>query len=161
METVRQRKDGTSVLISLKVSPVRDVQGQIVGASKIARDIGARKRDEAERAELDRRLTTLVAASASLLDSPETELVRSATVSLARQLLVADGYAVWANEPDEPVWHVVKSEGISSGFASRVIASYRGAAVPPGTVFSHPLAVPDVAALGDPQTGRADAGEAL
>jgi PAS domain S-box-containing protein len=146
IETVRQRKDGTSVLISLKVSPVRDVQGQIVGASKIARDIGARKRDEAERAELDRRLTTLVAASASLLDSPETELVRSATVSLARQLLVADGYAVWANEPDEPVWRVVKSEGISSGFASRVIASYRGAAVPPGTVFSNPLAVPDVAA---------------
>ena len=38
-ETVRQRKDGTLVPISLTVSPIRDGNGQIVGASKIARDV--------------------------------------------------------------------------------------------------------------------------
>lgn len=38
-ETIRQRKDGTLVPISLTVSPVRDNAGKIVGASKIARDI--------------------------------------------------------------------------------------------------------------------------
>lgn len=38
-ETVRKRKDGTLVPISLTVSPVRDDDGNIVGASKIARDI--------------------------------------------------------------------------------------------------------------------------
>jgi PAS domain S-box-containing protein len=43
-ETVRRRKDGTSVDISLTVSPIVDVEGQIVGASGIARDITERKR---------------------------------------------------------------------------------------------------------------------
>lgn len=38
-ETVRQRKDGTLIDISLNISPVRDSHGVIVGASKIARDI--------------------------------------------------------------------------------------------------------------------------
>jgi PAS domain S-box-containing protein len=46
-ETVRQRKDGSSIEISLTVSPVRDIEGRIVGASKIARDITERKRAEA------------------------------------------------------------------------------------------------------------------
>ncbi len=45
-ETVRRRKDGTSVEISLAVSPVRNANGRIVGASKIARDITERKRAE-------------------------------------------------------------------------------------------------------------------
>ena len=38
-ETIRRRKDGTLVEISLTVSPIKDAQGRIVGASKIARDI--------------------------------------------------------------------------------------------------------------------------
>jgi PAS domain S-box-containing protein len=45
-ETVRQRKDGSAVDISLTVSPVRNPNGEIVGASKIARDITDRKRTE-------------------------------------------------------------------------------------------------------------------
>lgn len=47
-ETVRQAKDGTLVEISLSVSPVRDSTGKIVGASKIARNITAKKRLERE-----------------------------------------------------------------------------------------------------------------
>lgn len=43
-ETVRRRKDGTLVEISLTISPVRDKDGVIVGASKIVRDISERKR---------------------------------------------------------------------------------------------------------------------
>jgi len=46
-ETVRRRKDGACVDVSVTVSPVRDAEGRIVGASKIARDITERK--EAER----------------------------------------------------------------------------------------------------------------
>ena len=45
-ETVRKRKDGTLLDISLTISPVRDADGVIVGASKIARDISQRKRIE-------------------------------------------------------------------------------------------------------------------
>ena len=44
-ETVRQRKDGSLIDISLTVSPVKDMQGEIIGASKIARDITQHKRD--------------------------------------------------------------------------------------------------------------------
>jgi PAS domain S-box-containing protein len=43
-ETVRQRKDGTLVDVSLTVSPIIDHDGTIIGASKIARDISERKR---------------------------------------------------------------------------------------------------------------------
>ncbi len=38
-ETVRQRKDGTQIHVSLTVSPLKDPNGEIVGASKIARDV--------------------------------------------------------------------------------------------------------------------------
>ena len=48
-ETVRVRKDGRRIDISLSVSPIRDSTGRIVGAAKIARDITLRKRaDEAQ-----------------------------------------------------------------------------------------------------------------
>lgn len=53
-ETVRQRKYGGLVDISLSVSPIKNSQGAIVGASKIARDISERKRDEAQIALLAR-----------------------------------------------------------------------------------------------------------
>jgi PAS domain S-box-containing protein len=42
-ETIRRRKDGTLLDISLTVSPVKDDAGQVIGASKIARDITERK----------------------------------------------------------------------------------------------------------------------
>jgi PAS domain S-box-containing protein len=45
-DTVRLRKDGTKVHVSLTVSPLRDHEGKIAGASKIARDITDRKRAE-------------------------------------------------------------------------------------------------------------------
>ena len=49
-ETVRRRKDGTLVNISLTISPVKDELGRVVGASKIARDITERKQaDEARK----------------------------------------------------------------------------------------------------------------
>jgi PAS domain S-box-containing protein len=47
-ETVRVRKDGRQIHVSLVASPIRDVTGKIVGASAIARDITERKQLEAE-----------------------------------------------------------------------------------------------------------------
>jgi PAS domain S-box-containing protein len=44
-ETARRRKDGDLIDVSLAVSPVRNAQGKIIGASKIARDITKRKRE--------------------------------------------------------------------------------------------------------------------
>jgi PAS domain S-box-containing protein len=58
-ETLRRRKDGTTLDISVTVSPVRDAAGQIVGASKVARDITARKRGQQALQENEERLRTL------------------------------------------------------------------------------------------------------
>jgi PAS domain S-box-containing protein len=46
LETTRLKKDGTRVDVSLTVSPIKNVYGEVIGASKIARDIGERKRME-------------------------------------------------------------------------------------------------------------------
>jgi PAS domain S-box-containing protein len=52
-ETVRQRKDGTLIDISLNVSPVRNAYGVIIGASKIARDITEHNRLQAAEREAE------------------------------------------------------------------------------------------------------------
>jgi two-component system, LuxR family, sensor kinase FixL len=46
-ETVRLRKGGSSVMVSLTVSPVKNAEGGVIGASKIARDVTERKQAEA------------------------------------------------------------------------------------------------------------------
>jgi PAS domain S-box-containing protein len=53
-ETVRQRKDGSLIDISLTVSPIKSAQGKIVGAAKISRDITERKRGDERIATLAR-----------------------------------------------------------------------------------------------------------
>jgi len=45
-ETVRRRKDGRDIFMSLTISPIRNAEGRIVGASTIGRDITERKRAE-------------------------------------------------------------------------------------------------------------------
>jgi PAS domain S-box-containing protein len=46
-ETIRQRKHGSLIDVSMTVSPVKDSKGKVIGASKIARDITDRKRSDA------------------------------------------------------------------------------------------------------------------
>lgn len=59
-DTVRVRKDGRAIDVSVTISPIRDNRGVVVGASKIARDIGERRRAEAAlRAAEDRYHSTL------------------------------------------------------------------------------------------------------
>jgi PAS domain S-box-containing protein len=48
-QTRRRRKDGTLIDVSLTVSPIRDAEGRIVGASKIGRDVTAERRARDER----------------------------------------------------------------------------------------------------------------
>ena len=50
-ETIRQHKDGTIISVSLTISPVKDMTGKIIGASKIARNISERKLTERKLAE--------------------------------------------------------------------------------------------------------------
>ena len=58
LETVRIRKDGTAVEVSLTISPIKDAGGRVVGASTVARDITRHKQEENERLSLIQDLTT-------------------------------------------------------------------------------------------------------
>jgi len=62
-ETVRMTKDGRRIDVSLSISPVRDGAGAVVGASTIARDITARKRDIRKLTESEERLRSVVDAA--------------------------------------------------------------------------------------------------
>jgi PAS domain S-box-containing protein len=92
-ETKRRRKDGTIIDVSITVSPVRNGYGEIIGASKIARDITEEKRVEQQRNESERRKDESLAILAHELRNP------LATVLSAVQILIAKG-------PPEPdlIW---------------------------------------------------------
>ena len=70
-DTIRQRKDGSLVPISLTVSPLRASDGRIIGASKIARDITERRRLEAAKlalmSEVNHRSKNLLATVQSII----------------------------------------------------------------------------------------------
>jgi PAS domain S-box-containing protein len=76
-ETVRARKDGTLLNISLSISPIRDGSGVIIGASKIARDITARKLTEKALRDSEARLRAVVEATPDCVKivSPDGTLV--------------------------------------------------------------------------------------
>ena len=70
-ETVRQRKDGSLIPISLSVSPIYDDAGVVIAASKIARDITERARllaDAQEQATIARQLSDIGVSVAASLD---------------------------------------------------------------------------------------------
>jgi PAS domain S-box-containing protein len=86
-DTVRLRKDGSTVDISLTVSPIRDSSGTIVGASKIARDVGQRKRMEMDLREADQRKDEFLATLAHELRNPLAP-IRTASEVLSHLALV-------------------------------------------------------------------------
>ena len=100
-DTVRRRKDGTLVDVSLTVSPIL-VDGQIVGASKIARDITARKQAQLTQTlllrELNHRTKNLLAVADSIVrqtsrSSPPEEMVdrisrRLHALSVSQDLMI-------------------------------------------------------------------------
>ncbi len=95
-ETVRRRKDGTLIDISLTVSPIKNAQGKIIGASKIARDITQQRRAQEQQNlilnEIKHRirntLATVQAISAQTMRSATAE-ERSAFAARLRTLAAA------------------------------------------------------------------------
>ncbi len=78
-ETVRMRKDGSLVDISLTVSPLKNADGKIIGASKIARDISERKREEGRRKLLINELNHRVKNTLASVQSISAETFRGDT----------------------------------------------------------------------------------
>ena len=98
-ETQRLAKDGTRIDVALTISPLRDSTGQIIGASKIARDITARKQAEAE-LERRRQETALLAELAQGLNaSLELETVLQRVVTGAQELCGSERVLLALREP--------------------------------------------------------------
>ncbi|WP_119271504.1 PAS domain S-box protein [Taklimakanibacter deserti] len=91
-ETVRRRKDGSLVHVSLAVSPIVDPQGMILGASKIARDMTtqhlAHERQQLLLREMNHRVKNLFAVTSSLisLNSRSATSVRELAASVTERL---------------------------------------------------------------------------
>ena len=62
-QTVRVRKDGSTLDVSLTISPVRDSSGRVIGASKVARDITTQRRAEIALRESEERFRAIVQAT--------------------------------------------------------------------------------------------------
>jgi PAS domain S-box-containing protein len=90
LETVRQRKDGTRIDVSITVSPIKNSYGEVIGASKIARDISAQKRarEILQRSEEMARFLGDASTSVAALVDVESSMQR-----LVR--LCADWFADW------------------------------------------------------------------
>ena len=151
-ETVRQRKDGSFVEISLTISPIRNSRGKIVGASKIARDITelkkARERQRLLLREMSHRVKNLFALSGSIVGlsarlakSPHelAELTRARLSALAQAhaLTFSDGFGDTAHQPttlqslirtilapfDEPEHPRIAVSGIDAGVSGSAVTS--------------------------------------
>ena len=91
LETTRVRKDGTVIPVSLTVSPIRDVDGRVVGASTIARDLTEQVQKETALAEASRQYRLLAenASDVVVMTSPDS-VITWVSPSLTRSL----GWAV-------------------------------------------------------------------
>ena len=92
-ETVRKRRDGGLIPISLTVSPVLDASGEVIGASKIARDISERKHAEKQAAMLAERDAFLSQVTLTLSGSLDYEQTLR-TLAAATTPAVADYCAI-------------------------------------------------------------------
>jgi PAS domain S-box-containing protein len=106
-ETVRRRKDGSLIAISLTISPLKDTSGRIVGASKIARDITERYRLQEQQkllvGEMKHRiknsLATIQAIATQTLNQPterDSFIARLHALDSAYDLLTSD---TWERAP--------------------------------------------------------------
>jgi PAS domain S-box-containing protein len=96
-ETLRRRKNGALVEISLSVSPIRNAEGTIVGASKIARDITRRKRNEALLRRQAERLETLNRIARTLSSDLDLERIVQTVTDSATELAGAKFGAFFYN----------------------------------------------------------------
>ena len=131
-ETRRTRKDGSTIELSVTISPIRDGSGRVIGASKIARDISDRRRIERLLVQSEKIAATgrMAAAVAHEINNPLEAVMN--LIFLARQNSPPTGKAYqhlkMAEEELERVSHI----------ARQTLGYYRDAGLPT-EVFLHEL----------------------
>ncbi|MDQ1538757.1 MAG: hypothetical protein QOE58_3150 [Actinomycetota bacterium] len=99
-ETIRMRKDGTALRVSISVSPIRDEGGQVVGASNIARDMTeARRAFEAARAMIETSQDSLVTINADGMITDANEATVKVT-GVPREELIGTDFSNYFTDPE-------------------------------------------------------------
>jgi PAS domain S-box-containing protein len=132
-ETIRKRKDGSLVDVSLTISPLRDPTGRILGASSINRDISQRKRNEATLLRQSGRLELLAETADQLLstDKPAT-VIQTIFQKLQEQIEVDVYFNFLVNETGDALW--LHSYGGIPGEVARQISRLEFGQAACGTV---------------------------
>ncbi|MBA3881378.1 MAG: PAS domain S-box protein [Chthoniobacterales bacterium] len=142
-ETVRRRKDGSLINVSLTVSPIKDHNGSVVGASKIARDISERVQHE-KRREAQYAIATLTSGEDSL---PETAPKILETIGNISEWIFG---ALWLRQPDDSLtchttWQRPGSDVGEFDRATRLRVLASGEGIPGKVIQSgKPAWIPDV-----------------
>jgi PAS domain S-box-containing protein len=110
-ETIRLAKDGTLLDVSLTVSPIKDKKGQVIGASKILRDISGRKRIEQSLLQAEKIAATgrMAATIAHEINNPLESVMN--LLYLLRSKIIDDegrGYLALAEQELDRVSHIAK-----------------------------------------------------
>jgi PAS domain S-box-containing protein len=124
-ETVRVRKDGKAINVSLSVSPMLDVAGQLIGISSIARDITERKRADEQVRAASQYARSLIEASLDPLVtiSPAGKItdVNEATIKVTgipRDRLIGTDFSDYFTEPEKA------REGYQQVFDKGAVSDY-------------------------------------
>ncbi len=99
-ETIRQRKDGTRLNVSLTVSPLRNERGEIVGASKVARDVTERVRLLAEARQHASDTEKIGEVGALVASTLDREVILQKVTDIATELTRAQFGAFFYNTTD-------------------------------------------------------------
>ena len=152
-ETVRRRKDGSLLDISVTVSPLKDKNGRIVGASKIARDITQRVQNERRRA-AQYSVANLLAGSWSIEEAGAR--VIEAVASVGNWI----AGSIWLRDGAEDLlkcsitWHQEKPGLAEFAQATRATPRVSGEGLP-GRVLASRQAIWFEAITNDPNCSRA------
>ncbi|MGB7022544.1 MAG: PAS domain S-box protein [Candidatus Acidiferrales bacterium] len=117
-ETVRRRKDGTLLDVSLTISPVKDSTGRVVGASKVSRDITGQKQTEQALRKSEERLEMELAAtrqlaeiSVKLVEEGNCDALYEKVLDAAIAILRSDMGSMQMLDPDRGELRLLASKG--------------------------------------------------
>ena len=100
-QTIRVRKDGSTLPISLTISPIKNVDGTIIGASKIARDISDQVRAEQETQKHLRNLEHLLSVGRTLSEKLDLQSILQKLTDITTRLTGAEFGAFFYNMNDD------------------------------------------------------------